>query len=71
MQRKCLNFVCLNIRSVKNKTTSLFEFIVSKNVGYWDGDYVSQLPYVWYYFCDNSSFKHDREECESKRAYVY
>ena len=29
---KCLNFVSLNIRSLKNKTTSLFDFIVSQNI---------------------------------------
>ena len=32
MQSKHLNHVCLNIRSLKNKTTSLFEFIVSHNL---------------------------------------
>ena len=32
VQSKHLNFVCLNIRSVKNKTTSLFDFIVSHNL---------------------------------------
>ena len=32
VQIKCLNFVCLNIRSLKNKTTSLFDFIVSQNI---------------------------------------
>ena len=37
----------------------------------WDGDYVSQLPYVWYYVGVKSSFQHAREECESKRAYVF
>ena len=31
VQSKCVNFVCLNIRSLKNKTTSLFDFIVSTN----------------------------------------
>ena len=40
-------------------------------VGFWDGDYVSQLPYVWYYVGVKSSFQHAREECESKRAYVF
>ena len=25
-------------------------------VGFWDGDYVSQLPYVWYYVGVNSRF---------------
>ena len=40
-------------------------------VGFWDGEYVSQLPYVWYYVGVKSSFQHAREECESKRAYVF
>ena len=31
----------------------------------------SQLPYVWYYVGVKSSFQHAREECESKRAYVF
>ena len=39
-------------------------------VGFWDRDYVSQLPYVRYYVFVNCSFKQTREECESKRAYV-
>ena len=29
---KCLNFVCLNIRSLKNKTISLFDCIVTQNI---------------------------------------
>ena len=36
-----------------------------------DRDYVSQLPCVRYYVFVKSSFKHTREECESKRAYVF
>ena len=32
MQSKCLNFVSLNNQSLKNKTTSLFDFIVSQNI---------------------------------------
>ena len=40
-------------------------------VGFWDWDYVSQLPYVWYYVSVKKSFKHAREECESKKAYVF
>ena len=40
-------------------------------VGFWDGDYVSQLPYVRYYVVVKCRFKHAREECESKRAYVF
>ena len=27
-------------------------------VGIWDGDYVSKLPYVWYYVSVKSSFQH-------------
>ena len=38
---------------------------------FWDRDYVSQLPCVRYYVFVKSSFKHTREECESKRAYVF
>ena len=34
-------------------------------------DYVSQLPYVWYYVGVKRSFQHTREECESKRVYVF
>ena len=34
-------------------------------------DYASQLPYVWYYIVIKSSFKHAREDCESKRVYVF
>ena len=39
-------------------------------LGFWDSDYVSQLPCVWYHVVVKSSFQHAREECESKRAYV-
>ena len=39
-------------------------------LGCWDGDYVSQLPYVWYNVVVKSSFKHDREECESYVFYL-
>ena len=40
-------------------------------VGFSDRDYVSQLPWVSYYVFVKSSFKHTREECESRRAYVF
>ena len=33
--------------------------------------YGSQLPCVRYYVFVKSNFKHTREECESKRAYVF
>ena len=36
-----------------------------------DGDYVSQLLYVWYYVGVMSSFQHARVECVSKRVYVF
>ena len=35
-------------------------------LGFWDGDYVHQLPYVW-----RAVFKHARDECESMRDYVF
>ena len=31
------------------------------------GDYVSQLPYGWYYVSVKKRFQHAREECESMR----
>ena len=37
----------------------------------WERDYVSQLPCVRYYVFVKSCFIHTREECESKRAYVF
>ena len=37
----------------------------------WDRDYVSQLPCVRYFVFVKSCFKHTREECEYKRAYVF
>ena len=39
--------------------------------GIGDRDYVIQLLCVWYYVVVKSSFNHTREECESKRAYVF
>ena len=48
----------------------MYEVPLSMSVGFWGGDYVSQLPYVWYYVGVKSSFQHAREKCESKRAYV-
>ena len=37
----------------------------------WDVDFVSQVPYMWYYVGVTSSFHHAREEYESKRAHVF
>ena len=47
VKSKHLNFVCLNIRSLKNKTTSLFDFIVSHNLD------VLALTETWLYNGDN------------------
>ena len=46
----------------------MYEVCWSVFVGFWDRDYVSQLPYVWYYVGVKSSFQHAREDCETKRA---
>ena len=45
--------------------------LVCVDDGFWDGDYVGQLPYLRYYVVVTSSFKHVRGDCESKRAYVF
>ena len=37
---------------------------------FWDGDYVSQLPCVWYYVGVRCSFQHAREKYESRKANV-
>ena len=34
------------------------------------GDYIIQLPYVWYYVVVKSSFKHAREGCECPREHM-
>ena len=36
-----------------------------------DMDYVSQLPYVWYYVVVKSCFQHVFEGCESKRVHGF
>ena len=53
----------------ERRDMGLYEVPLSVFVGFWDGDYASQLPYVWYYVGVKSSFQHAREECESKRAH--
>ena len=55
----------------ERRDMSLYEVPLYMSVGFWDGDYVSQFPYVWYYVGVMSSFQHAREECVSKRAYVF
>ena len=50
----------------------LYEVPLSMSLLGWGlNHYVSQLPYMWYYVCIESSFQHASEECESKRAYVF
>ena len=50
----------------------LYEVSLSMSLlGFGMGTNVSQLPYVWYYVGVKSSFQHAREECESKRVYVF
>ena len=56
----------------ESRDMGLYELPLSVSLlGFWDRDYVSQLPCVRYYVFVKSSFKHTREECESKRAYVF
>ena len=56
----------------ERRDMGLYEVPLSVSLfGFWDRDYVSQLPCVRYYVFVKSSFKHTREECESKRAYVF
>ena len=49
----------------------LYEVPLSVSLFGFEIVYVSQLPCVRYYVFVKSSFKHTREECESKRAYVF
>ena len=35
-------------------------FVCSVYIGFWDGNYVNQLPYVWHYVVVKNSFKHAR-----------
>ena len=56
----------------ERRDMALYEVPLSMSLlGFWNGDYVSQLSYVWYYVGVKSSFQHAREECESKRAYLF
>ena len=49
----------------------LYEVPLSMSFLFINGDYVSQLPHMWYYVGVKSSFQHACEECVSKRAYVF
>ena len=55
----------------ERRDMGLYGVPLSVFVGFWDRDYISQLPCVRYYVVVKSSFKHTRVECESKRAYVF
>ena len=62
----------VSLQLLRRRDMGLYEVPLSVSfVGFWDRDYVSQLPCVRYYVFVKSSFKHTREECESKRAYVF
>ena len=45
----------------ERRDMGLYEVPLSMSLLGWD--YVSQLPYVWYYVGVRSSFQHVREEC--------
>ena len=49
-----LKYVC--VRDVMDM--DLYEVPLFMSVWFWDGDYVSQLPHVWYYVSVKSSFQH-------------
>ena len=50
----------------------LYEIPLSLSLlGFWDRDYVRQLPCVRYYVFVKSRFKHTHEKCESKRTYMF
>ena len=73
-------FGMLAVMYVRRFFSSVFTITERRDMGLYevplsmsllDGDYVGQLPYVWYYVGVKSSFQHAREEYESKRAYVF
>ena len=67
--RVCVWYVCCYIRK-KAILYNVFAITERRDMGLayvfggsWNGDYVSNLPYVWYYVDVTSSFQHAREEC--------
>ena len=57
---------------IERRDMGLHEVCLSmSSLGFGMGTIVCQLPYVWYYVVDKSSFKHAREKCESKRASMW
>ena len=78
--RGCVWYVCCYVRKkallqclqlLRSRIWACMSSLVYVFVGFWDRDYVSQFPYVWYYVGVKSRFQHACEECESKRAYVF
>ena len=55
----------------ERRDMDLYEVSLSVFIVFWDGDYVSQLPYVWDNVGVKSRFQHAHKECESKRVYVF
>ena len=74
--RVCVWYVCCYVRKKALlqclcnywKEGCVWGAVVYVFVGFWDGEYVS---HGWYYIVVMNSFKHAREDCESKRAYVF
>ena len=56
---------------IERRDMGLYEVPLSVFIFLGDRAYVGQLPRVRYYVVVRSSLKHTREECESKRAYVF
>ena len=42
--------------TTESRGMGVYEVPLSMCVGFWDGDYVIQLPYVWYYVGVKSCF---------------
>ena len=70
MLRGCVLYVCCYVKkksllhffaNTERRDMGLYEVPLSMSLGGgggWDGDYVSQYPYVWYYAFVKSYFKH-------------
>ena len=62
--RKKAVLQCLQL--LRGEIWACMRCLVYVFVWFWDGDYVSQLPYVWYYVGVKSSFQHAREEASPR-----
>ena len=60
----------MSLQTLRGGTWACMKCPVCVFVGFWDRDYVSQLPCVRYYVVVKSRLQHTREECEYKRAFV-